>query len=35
MTVKRLHGPGFSGVSLIGKPSIHPAPIDLKGKAYE
>ncbi|KAK1306162.1 Pyrophosphate--fructose 6-phosphate 1-phosphotransferase subunit alpha [Acorus calamus] len=33
MTVKRLsHGPG---VSLIGKPSIHPVPVDLKGKPYE
>ncbi|RWR80614.1 Phosphofructokinase domain-containing protein [Cinnamomum micranthum f. kanehirae] len=32
MTVKRLHGPR---VSLIGKPSIHPAAINLKGKAYE
>ncbi|KAJ8649980.1 hypothetical protein MRB53_003003 [Persea americana] len=32
MTVKRLHGPR---VSLIGKPSIHPAAIDLTGKAYE
>ncbi|KAF8379080.1 hypothetical protein HHK36_028508 [Tetracentron sinense] len=33
MTVKRLlHGPG---VSLIGKPSIHPAIVDLRGKPYE
>lgn len=32
MTVKRLHVPG---ASLIGKPSIHPAAVDLKGKSYE
>ncbi|KAK9112370.1 hypothetical protein Scep_019889 [Stephania cephalantha] len=33
MTVKRFsHGPGASS---IGKPAIHPATIDLKGKAYE
>ncbi|XP_058069812.1 pyrophosphate--fructose 6-phosphate 1-phosphotransferase subunit alpha-like [Magnolia sinica] len=32
MTVKQwLRGPG----TLIGKPAIHPAAIDLKGKAYE
>ncbi|KAK9135588.1 hypothetical protein Syun_014918 [Stephania yunnanensis] len=33
MTVKRFsHGPGASS---IGKPAIHPATIDLKGKAYD
>ncbi|XP_043717648.1 pyrophosphate--fructose 6-phosphate 1-phosphotransferase subunit alpha-like [Telopea speciosissima] len=33
MTVKRLlHGPT---VSSVGKPSIHPAPVDLKGKPYQ
>ncbi|XXG75758.1 hypothetical protein AAC387_Pa08g0265 [Persea americana] len=32
MTVKRLHGPGASS---IGKPYIHPAAVDLKGKPYE
>ncbi|ONK58963.1 uncharacterized protein A4U43_C08F1530 [Asparagus officinalis] len=33
MTVRRmLRGPG---TSLIGKPSIHPVAIDLKGKPYE
>ncbi|OVA01246.1 Phosphofructokinase domain [Macleaya cordata] len=32
MAVKRLHGPG---VSPIGKPSIHPTAVDLRGKAYE
>ncbi|KAG9452142.1 hypothetical protein H6P81_005046 [Aristolochia fimbriata] len=32
MTVKRLvHGPG---VSIIGKPAIHPAAVDLSGKPY-
>ncbi|XP_057975605.1 pyrophosphate--fructose 6-phosphate 1-phosphotransferase subunit alpha [Malania oleifera] len=34
MTVNRWsRGPGAS--SLIGKPAIHPAPVDLRGKAYE
>ena len=33
MTVKRYgHGPGASS---IGKPALHPATVDLKGKAYE
>ncbi|CAL9778756.1 unnamed protein product [Musa acuminata subsp. burmannicoides] len=32
MTVKRLYGPGATG---IGKPAIHPATVDLEGKAYE
>ncbi|KAI3909333.1 hypothetical protein MKX01_031776 [Papaver californicum] len=32
MAVKRLHGPG---VSPIGKPSIHPAAVDLRGKPYK
>ncbi|KAK6939168.1 Phosphofructokinase domain [Dillenia turbinata] len=33
MTVKRwAHGPG---VTSIGKPAIHPATVDLNGKAYE
>ncbi|RZR84548.1 hypothetical protein BHM03_00011405 [Ensete ventricosum] len=33
MTVKRWsHGPG---AMPIGKPAIHPATVDLKGKAYE
>lgn len=33
MTVKRWsRGPG---ASLIGKPAVHPATVDLKGKAYE
>ncbi|XP_010932134.2 pyrophosphate--fructose 6-phosphate 1-phosphotransferase subunit alpha [Elaeis guineensis] len=33
MTVKRWsHGPA---ASLIGKPAMHPATVDLKGKAYE
>lgn len=33
MTVRRmLRGPG---TSLIGKPSIHPVAVDLKGKPYE
>ncbi|XAR64297.1 Diphosphate--fructose-6-phosphate 1-phosphotransferase [Bertholletia excelsa] len=33
MTVKHYnHGPGASS---IGKPALHPAPVDLKGKAYE
>jgi pyrophosphate--fructose-6-phosphate 1-phosphotransferase len=33
MTVKRwLRGPG---VSPIGKPAVHPAKVDLKGKPYE
>ncbi|WOL12370.1 pyrophosphate--fructose 6-phosphate 1-phosphotransferase subunit alpha [Canna indica] len=33
MTVKRWsHGPG---ASQIGKPAIHPATVDLKGKSYE
>ncbi|KAF5179996.1 Pyrophosphate--fructose 6-phosphate 1-phosphotransferase subunit alpha [Thalictrum thalictroides] len=33
MTVKRYsRGPGASS---IGKPAVHPAPVDLKGKAYE
>lgn len=33
MSVKRhLRGPG---AIPIGRPSIHPSPIDLKGKAYE
>ncbi|OVA01037.1 Phosphofructokinase domain [Macleaya cordata] len=33
MTVKRwARGPG---TSLIGKPAVHPATVDLKGKAYE
>ncbi|RRT79153.1 hypothetical protein BHE74_00012342, partial [Ensete ventricosum] len=33
MTVKRWsHGPG---ATPIGKPAIHPATVDLKGKAYE
>lgn len=32
MTVRRYsHGPGASS---IGKPAVHPATIDLKGKAY-
>jgi len=33
MSVKgHLRGPG---AIPIGKPAIHPSPIDLKGKAYE
>jgi pyrophosphate--fructose-6-phosphate 1-phosphotransferase len=33
MTVKRwAQSPGASS---IGKPAIHPATVDLKGKAYE
>ncbi|CAD5167432.1 unnamed protein product [Musa acuminata subsp. malaccensis] len=32
MTVKRLYGPG---ATAIGKPAIHPATVDLEGKAYE
>ncbi|URE34874.1 pyrophosphate--fructose 6-phosphate 1-phosphotransferase [Musa troglodytarum] len=32
MTVKRLYGPG---ATAIGKPAIHPATVDLDGKAYE
>uniref|UniRef100_A0A5B7B7M3 Pyrophosphate--fructose 6-phosphate 1-phosphotransferase subunit alpha n=1 Tax=Davidia involucrata TaxID=16924 RepID=A0A5B7B7M3_DAVIN len=35
MTVKRYgRGPGASSTS-IGKPALHPATVDLKGKAYE
>lgn len=33
MTVKRYgRGPGNAA---IGKPAVHPATVDLKGKAYE
>ncbi|KAJ8459111.1 hypothetical protein OPV22_032037 [Ensete ventricosum] len=32
MTVKRFYGPG---ATAIGKPAIHPATVDLEGKAYE
>ncbi|XP_010275338.1 PREDICTED: pyrophosphate--fructose 6-phosphate 1-phosphotransferase subunit alpha-like [Nelumbo nucifera] len=32
MTVKRSQGPGASS---IGKPAIHPAPVDLRGKPYQ
>lgn len=33
MTVK-LYGRG-NGASSLGKPALHPATVDLKGKAYE
>lgn len=33
MTVKR-YGRG-PGASFIGKPALHPATVDLTGKAYE
>lgn len=33
MTVKR-YGHG-NGASSIGKPAVHPATVDLKGKSYE
>lgn len=33
MSVRRFgHGPGAES---IGKPTLHPAAVDLKGKAYE